>query len=82
MDIDLENKKKALDEREKQLDEREKKISEMHLPNWPICKPFIYHSIENEIPTEARSMVRRAYFAWYGKFVISLIYHNPISSLA
>jgi hypothetical protein len=37
------------------------------LPNWPRCRPLIYHSIRHDIPPDAQAMVKRVYIAWYGK---------------
>lgn len=33
--------------------------------NFPPCKPIVHHDIKNEIPTDARAFVRKAYFGWY-----------------
>ena len=33
--------------------------------NWPICWPWIYQNIVEEIPEKSRRVVREVYFAWW-----------------
>jgi hypothetical protein len=47
------------------------------IPNWPRWpKPFVHHDIQQEIPSDKRSLVRQAYIFWFVKFlfVVSLSY--------
>jgi len=57
-----------LDERERQLKKREAEMgaSGYRPPNWPVCKPFLYHDIKEEVPSELQGMVRACYFNWIG----------------
>jgi len=33
-------------------------------PNWPVCRPIIYHNIPDEIPPENQRTVRNLYYSW------------------
>ena len=59
-------RERELNEREAALRERERRM-DLYPANWPRCKPIIYHSIRDDIPPDAQSMVKRVYFAWYCK---------------
>jgi hypothetical protein len=32
--------------------------------NWPRCRPFLRHSISEDVPEERRGLVWRGYWAW------------------
>jgi len=39
-------------------------------PNWPRCRPLIYHNISGDMPTpETVRLVRMAYGSWFGMFL-------------
>eukprot|EP00004_Rigifila_ramosa_P015855 TRINITY_DN3715_c0_g1_i1.p1 TRINITY_DN3715_c0_g1~~TRINITY_DN3715_c0_g1_i1.p1 ORF type:complete len:338 (-),score=80.69 TRINITY_DN3715_c0_g1_i1:46-963(-) len=68
----LRDKEEALARKEAELEARERELEKREAagggrpPNWPICRPFMYHSIKDEIPAHLQSLVRAAYFAWIG----------------
>ncbi|KAI8846779.1 scamp family-domain-containing protein [Chytridium lagenaria] len=47
------------------LTEKESQLGDHHPPNWPPCKPMIYHDIQNDIPETGRWIVKRMYMAFY-----------------
>jgi len=69
----LQEKQIELERREQQLQYQQMKLQEVQKstgaankpPNWPRCKPLIYHNIYEEIPEGGRSLVRRVYFSWF-----------------
>ena len=32
--------------------------------NWPRCRPFMRHSISEDVPANRRGLVTRGYWAW------------------
>jgi len=51
-------------ELEKKTDEQ-KQIGKL-APNWPKCKPIIYHNIDEDFPEEVKKkLMKRAYFCWF-----------------
>jgi hypothetical protein len=70
---DLNRREAVLDEREKILWDREKNL-DTRIPNWPRCKPLVYHNIDEDIPPPEQKPglqrhVRLAYWSWlYGVF--------------
>jgi hypothetical protein len=68
------------------IDERELKRREAqalhkgpHAPNWPRCRPCIYHSIRDEIEVPLQGMVRTLYYSWY--LVCACVVLNTIACL-
>lgn len=83
----LRQKQLELDRKEQQLEYQERIIADEkktyvvdHPPNWPRCKPVIYHDIKAEIPESGRSLVTRIYFSWLMSLVCLVI--NMVSLLA
>lgn len=71
---ELDRREAELNRREQQLEYRERKVGEVQeklkdtldrSPNWPKCRPVLYHSIKDEIPEGGQRLVKRVYFAWY-----------------
>ncbi len=60
----LRKREKELDERERRLREREQEAG-LGQKNWPICSPFMRHSIAEDIPEKSRRVVREAYACWW-----------------
>jgi len=61
-------------------------VDPQRTPNFPPCKPIIYHNI-NEMPTESgRSVVKKALYGWFGLccvlivnlIAMSVLYFEPI----
>jgi len=48
------------------------KANEKKLPNWPKCRPLIYHNIRDEIPEGPRNLVKRVYFSWFCNIFFSI----------
>lgn len=65
-EAELARRAAELDEKERMLKKREQELGAVGWkpPNWPVCKPMIYHSIAEDIPTELKSMVRAGYYQW------------------
>jgi len=68
----LREKQLELERREQQIQYQQMKIQEVQQkqgvekpPNWPRCRPLIYHNIHDEIPENGRTIVRRVYFSWF-----------------
>ncbi|KAJ3447645.1 secretory carrier-associated membrane protein [Anaeramoeba flamelloides] len=55
-----------LDIREREIKNREMNLGEDYdrTPNWPRCKPFLFHDIPQDIPVQAHGFMRMAYFNW------------------
>jgi len=55
-----------VEEKERQLKKREVEIGATGFkpPNWPPCKPILYHDIKEDIPTDLQAMVRAGYICW------------------
>lgn len=69
----LRQKEIELDRREQQIEYQRRKLGELKEvastrdkpPNWPSCRPLIYHNIREEIPENGRILVTRVYFSWF-----------------
>lgn len=80
-DVSLRQREAELERREQMLQYRESKLNQKEvqlqqygqLPNWPRCKPMIYHDIDKDIPEGGRRLVKRVYFAWYISVWVYLI---------
>jgi len=72
---EIQNVKAQILEREKEINklqsELEKKTEqqkqiEAHAPNWPKCKPMIYHNIQEDFPeNDKKKLMKLAYFCWF-----------------
>ena len=67
----LDSKRRELDKKEAELRIREDAYDEISAtierrPNWPSCRPVLYHDIRAEIAEENRAMVQTAYMTWLG----------------
>jgi hypothetical protein len=72
---DLNKREAMLDSRTTILVEREKTLANPREPNWPRCKPLLYHNIEEDMPTtQVQRVVRFAYFGWLG-FLVALLWN-------
>jgi hypothetical protein len=66
--MELQRREEELSKRERDIQIKEGVISTVRKNNWPICKPFLYHSIKEEIqPGLKQKTAYVAYFAWMGK---------------
>ena len=68
-DATLERKARELDKKEAELRVREDAYDEISAtlekrPNWPSCRPVLYHDIRAEVAEENRGMVTAAYITW------------------
>eukprot|EP00002_Diphylleia_rotans_P009242 TRINITY_DN1931_c0_g1_i1.p1 TRINITY_DN1931_c0_g1~~TRINITY_DN1931_c0_g1_i1.p1 ORF type:complete len:252 (-),score=62.39 TRINITY_DN1931_c0_g1_i1:306-1061(-) len=69
---DIRRREQELMRREAELETREKELLKREqggpgyipAPNFPPCKPAVYHDIRKEIPPEHQSMVRAAFINW------------------
>jgi len=65
MDEDLNRRQDALDQRTQILIDREKTGKNPRAPNWPRCRPIIFHDIEGDVKDPLlKKFVRIAYFTW------------------
>jgi hypothetical protein len=66
-EMELNRKREDIERREKELLTKEKSLSSSQekKKNWPKCRPFLFHDISEDIPSELQSLVRRAYFGWF-----------------
>ncbi|KAJ3211415.1 Secretory carrier-associated membrane protein 5 [Dinochytrium kinnereticum] len=64
-EAEIERREAELRHREAKLAEKESQLGDHHPPNWPPCKPMVYHDIQNDIPETGRWLVKRLYMAWY-----------------
>jgi hypothetical protein len=55
------------------LRQREKQTGTYRPPNFPSCKPIVYHNIEEDIPEQGRWLVTRFFLAWKSMNRLSLI---------
>jgi uncharacterized membrane protein len=63
--MDLQKREEELARREREIQLKEGVISSVQKKNWPICKPFLYHSIKDEIqPGLKQKTAYVAYFTW------------------
>lgn len=65
----LARKARELDKKEAELRVREDAYDEISAtlekrPNWPSCRPVLYHDIRAEVAEENRGMVTAAYMTW------------------
>ncbi|KAJ3427730.1 secretory carrier-associated membrane protein [Anaeramoeba flamelloides] len=62
----LERREQELLRREQELNQKSKAsgIDLDRPPNWPKCRPFLFHDISKDIPQNCRAIVRKAYFCW------------------
>ncbi|KAJ3117301.1 Secretory carrier-associated membrane protein 2 [Phlyctochytrium bullatum] len=51
--------------REARVTEREQKLGGERKPNWPRCRPIIYHDISKDIPDDGQKLVKRIYIGWF-----------------
>jgi len=71
---ELNRREAVLDKRQQILVDREKD-NEKRKPNWPRCKPLIYHNIPEDMPTpEMIRLCRMAYLGWYA-LEIAFVYN-------
>ncbi|KAJ3210917.1 hypothetical protein HDU82_007145 [Entophlyctis luteolus] len=63
-EAELAKREAQLNKREEQLVQKEAQLEHIHAPNFPPCKPLVYHDIEAEIPAEGKWLVKRLYYAW------------------
>ena len=70
---ELNRRERELERREQQLEYRERKVGDLQAelglvadrtPNWPKCRPIIYHNIKEDIPEDGQLLVKRVYFGW------------------
>jgi len=62
---ELNRREAVLDQRGKILVEREKLNEDPRAPNWPKCKPFIYHNILEDMKTPTlQRLLKMAYVGW------------------
>lgn len=47
------------------LADREKNAGSYKAPNFPKCRPVVYHDIEADIPEGGKWLVKRLYFCWW-----------------
>ncbi|KAJ3192576.1 Secretory carrier-associated membrane protein 5 [Irineochytrium annulatum] len=64
-EADLEKREAELRNREARLNERENAMGDYKPPNWPPCRPIVYHDIENDIPDSGKWLVKRLYYAFF-----------------
>jgi len=86
---ELMKKEEELNQRERNLEQRQQAVKEAaaSLPrdpranNWPICRPFLYHDINADMPTpQIARMMRIAYLAWI--FSVVCLFWNWVVLLA
>ncbi|KAJ3445096.1 secretory carrier-associated membrane protein [Anaeramoeba flamelloides] len=67
---DVQRLEAELDIREREIKNREINLGEDYdrTPNWPRCKPFLFHDISQDIPVNAHGFMRMAYFNWMCMF--------------
>ncbi|KAJ3125074.1 hypothetical protein HK100_011006 [Physocladia obscura] len=63
-EAELAKREALLNKREEKLIQKEATIDGFKPPNFPPCKPLVYHDIEAEIPEEGKWLVKRLYYAW------------------
>ena len=39
-------------------------VSHVQHKNWPRCRPFMRHAINEDVPSNRRGLVTRGYWAW------------------
>lgn len=70
IDNALRQREAELERRERFLQRRERDLEQggvvIKRKNWPICRPFTYHSISDDIPVHNQAAVRAGYVNWMG----------------
>ncbi|KAJ3117300.1 Secretory carrier-associated membrane protein 5 [Phlyctochytrium bullatum] len=64
-EAEIERREAELRHREARLAEKESNLSDYNPPNWPPCRPLVYHDIQNDIPEGGRWLVKRLYMGFY-----------------
>jgi len=82
---ELRRKEEELNRREKDIEDRRKELKKSgklgKRVNWPICKPLIYHNIDEEMPNVTlRRLVKVAYAQWI--FAVVCLIFNVAALLA
>jgi hypothetical protein len=67
-EAEIERREAELRYRETKLQERESMLSDLKPPNWPPCRPLVYHDIQNDIPESGRWLVKRVYSAFLREY--------------
>lgn len=62
---ELKRREEDLKLRERAIAAREAALPGDRTPNWPKCKPLVFHSIAEDIPAGSQRMVRMTYYGWY-----------------
>jgi len=78
-EAELQRKEEELKRKQKELERQEKGKGGAQKPNWPICFPFLFHSIKDEIPEEHQRFMRGMYFSWLATVVC--LFFNCIGCL-
>lgn len=70
------NKREAvLDSRTKILVDRENVLKNPREPNWPRCRPLLYHNIDADMTEPSvKRLVRFAYFGWLA-FLVAVLWN-------
>ncbi|KAJ3025272.1 UNVERIFIED_CONTAM: hypothetical protein HDU68_007317 [Siphonaria sp. JEL0065] len=77
-EAELNRREAMLSKREQQVEKKESTMEGYNPPNFPPCKPLVYHDIEKDIPEEGKWLVKRLYYAWIFSVFIYLL--NAITS--
>jgi hypothetical protein len=65
--MELQRREEELARREREIQVKEGVITSIQKKNWPICKPFLYHNIKEEIqPGLKQKVCYIGYFTWMG----------------
>ncbi|KAI8922258.1 scamp family-domain-containing protein [Powellomyces hirtus] len=79
-ELELQRREADVAQREARLRDRERAVGTFNPPNWPKCRPMIYHDIEKEIPVRGRWLVKRIYLAWMLAVIVYLV--NSIAAFS
>jgi len=72
--MELQRREEELLRREREIQMKEGVISDIKKKNWPICKPFLYHNIKEEIqPGLKRNTAYIGYIAWIALSVMFVV---------
>ncbi|ORY50096.1 scamp-domain-containing protein, partial [Rhizoclosmatium globosum] len=63
-EAELNRREAMLNQREVQVEKKEALMEGYNPPNFPPCKPLVYHDIEKDIPQEGKWIVKRIYYHW------------------
>jgi hypothetical protein len=82
------NKESKLKEQEATLAQREFIVRQQEqelrqygrLPNWPRCRPLLYHSIEDDVAEDHQKLVKSAYYYWIAS--VSTLGFNVVTTFA